>query len=157
MEFVNIPEYEAYSINKNGVVKNNKTGRILRQYEEPSGYIRLTLMKNGKPKRLFVHRLVGNTFISNEKQLPQINHIDGNKKNNSVENLEWVTLKENQQHRRNILKKGLVKVRCVETGLVYESIKKAAQENNSCIPNIVRACKNRSTANGKHWEYVKER
>lgn len=149
-----IPSYESYSISKGGKVINNKTMKVLRQYEGKSGYMRVALRKDKKQKRESVHRLVGITYIENKEELPQINHKDGDKKNNNVSNLEWVTAKQNQQHRRYVLKRGNVKVRCVETGIVYDSIKQASVENQSYIPNIVRACKNGSTAKKLHWEYV---
>lgn len=152
-----IPFFENYSVSDDGIVQNNRTGKILRQQEDKNGYMRVILTKDGKQKRFGVHRLVALTYLENENNLPQINHIDGDKKNNSVNNLEWVTGQQNQQHRRKVLKSGLVKVRCVETGMIYESIKEAAEENSTYVPNIVRACKNRSTANSLHWEYVKER
>ena len=156
MVFGSIPNFGNYYISTDGVVKNIETGRILHQYEDKNGYMRVTLTKNRKQKRFGVHRLVAEAFIPNTEGKPQVNHIDGNKKNNSVDNLEWATGKQNQQHRRNILKSGLVKVKCVETGVVYESIKEASQKNKTYIPNIVRACKNGSTANNLHWEYVKQ-
>lgn len=155
MCFTTIPEYENYSITTKGVVKNNGTGKVLHQYEDKDGYLRVTLYKKGKQKRFGVHRLVALTFLENKPNRPQINHIDGNRKNNSVENLEWATEKQNQQHRRNVLKSGLVKVKCLETGVIYESVKEAALKNSSYIPNIVRACQNGSTAKSLHWEYVK--
>lgn len=62
------------------------------------GYLYVTLMVDGKPKNFFVHRLVAIAFLPNLNNLPQVNHKDGNKLNNCVENLEWFTPKDNQQH-----------------------------------------------------------
>ncbi len=62
------------------------------------GYERVTIYKNGKRKDFQVHRLVADAFIPNPDNKPQVNHIDGNKLNNVVENLEWVTRSENQLH-----------------------------------------------------------
>ena len=60
------------------------------------GYCELSLHKNGKEKRFKVHRLVAEAFIPNPNNLPEVNHIDGNKENNHASNLEWCTSKENK-------------------------------------------------------------
>jgi len=65
---------------------------------ERKGYLRIGLSKFGKCKYFSVHRLVAEAFIPNPKNKSQVNHIDGNKHNNSSENLEWVTRSENQLH-----------------------------------------------------------
>lgn len=71
-----------------------------------SGYTFVQLRKNNKTKCLSVHRLVAMAFINNPKNKPQVNHINGNKKDNNVENLEWCTQGENNAHAyRNGLKK----------------------------------------------------
>lgn len=71
--------------------------------ETSKGYLRVPLFKDGKRKWHKVHRLVANAFIPNPYDKPQINHIDGNKQNNSITNLEWVTDKENKDKRKKIL------------------------------------------------------
>ena len=73
--------------------------------ETPKGYLRVYLYKNGKRKHHKVHRLVAHAFIPNPESKGQINHKDGNKQNNSVTNLEWVTDEENKLHRKKILVK----------------------------------------------------
>ncbi len=73
--------------------------------ETPKGYLRVYLYKDGKRKHHKVHRLVAHAFIPNPENKGQINHKDGNKKNNSVTNLEWVTDEENKLHRKQILTK----------------------------------------------------
>ena len=62
------------------------------------GYIRLGLYEKKIEKKFLVHRLIAQTFIPNPFNKPQVNHIDSNKSNNSVENLEWITNKENREH-----------------------------------------------------------
>ena len=64
----------------------------------PRGYISINLYKNGKSKRMSVHRLVAKAFIPNPKNKPYINHKDANRSNNIISNLEWCTPKENTQH-----------------------------------------------------------
>ena len=69
--------------------KRKLDGKMLKPYVNAHGYLALTLTKNGKEKSLRVHRLVAEAFIKNPNNYDQINHIDGNKTNNKVENLEW--------------------------------------------------------------------
>ena len=81
----------------NGISRNSKR-RLLRLKKEKTGYIRICLQKDGKRKYLSVHRLAGQAFIPNPKNKPCINHIDYNRGNNSIENLEWCTYSENLYH-----------------------------------------------------------
>ena len=143
-----------YDVDKSGTVVNVKTGKILHQHKDKNGYLFVTLCNNGKQKRIAVHRLVALKFIPNTMNLPQVNHKNGIKTDNRVENLEWCTASENQQHRRYTLKSGNRRVKRIETDTIYDSIKQAAEDNSSHIPNIVRACANNSTAAGFHWSYV---
>ena len=69
------------------------------------GYLRVPLYKDGKRKWHKVHRLVANAFIPNPDNKPQVNHKDGNKLNNSITNLEWVTDEENKEHYKQITDK----------------------------------------------------
>ncbi len=62
------------------------------------GYLRVTLYKDGSRKNFLIHRLIATHFIPNPENKPQVNHIDGNKINNNIDNLEWVTPSENTQH-----------------------------------------------------------
>lgn len=70
--------------------------KILKPIETNRGYLRVKLCKDRKIKKIRVHRLVAEAFIKRPEL--EVNHIDGNKKNNKVENLEWVTQRENKQH-----------------------------------------------------------
>ena len=91
---------EMYEISNNGDIRNTKTGHILKQFKGKDGYMRTQL--GGKiGKTVLVHRLVAKTFIPNPKNKPEVNHIDGNKSNNNVKNLEWATRNENQRHAYN--------------------------------------------------------
>jgi hypothetical protein len=77
----------------------------LKQTELPTGYMQVTIMKNKKGKSHLVHRLVAKAFLPNPENKPCVNHIDGNKKNNSVTNLEWCTYSENEKHSYSVLGK----------------------------------------------------
>lgn len=91
-DFKYIPQYEGlYSIDKKGTVFSHKRGRILAPYLNHGGYLLVGLYKEGKRNRLSVHRLVALTHIPNPDNLPEIDHIDANRQNNSVDNLRWCT------------------------------------------------------------------
>ena len=87
-----------YQISDNGEVRNIKTKRILKKYLNKYGYYQVTLCKNNKARLFRVHRLVAMTFIPNKENKEQVNHIDGNKLNNKVDNLEWCSSSENIKH-----------------------------------------------------------
>lgn len=95
-----IPGHENYKISRCGQVwsrpRLNTKGGFLKQQVVESGY--LTLCLGVRHERWYVHTLVAKTFILNPDDLPQVNHKDGDKKNNHVDNLEWVTASENVQH-----------------------------------------------------------
>lgn len=73
-------------------------GKTLNQYYGRGGYYNIKVSVGGKHKTINVHRLVAETFIENPHNKPQVNHIDGDKTNNNVNNLEWATQSENTQH-----------------------------------------------------------
>lgn len=97
-EWKDIIDYEGmYQVSSEGRVKSLKYGkeRILKPASETGGYLQITLLKNGKSKHYRIHRLVANAFIPNIENKPEINHIDEDKTNNNVMNLEWSTREEN--------------------------------------------------------------
>ena len=89
---------EEYIISTFGNVKRIKTGKILTPLLGTCGYLYVSLCKKGFVKRIGIHRLVGKAFIPNPKNKGDINHKDGNKHNNNVKNLEWMTRSENCKH-----------------------------------------------------------
>jgi len=91
-------DFDMYEVSNLGQVRNKNTGRILRQATQ-GGYKCVGLMLNDEIKNCRVHRLVAKEFIENSENKPQVNHIDKNKTNNIVSNLEWTTAKENSIHR----------------------------------------------------------
>lgn len=87
-------------------VKRIRKGKLMSYGSSPNGYSICVLQKEGKINHFSIHRLVALAFIENIENLPQINHIDGNKKNNHVNNLEWTTPSNNILHAYNSLKVG---------------------------------------------------
>lgn len=85
-----------YQISDTGLLKN--TVRILNPSKTTKGYLRTTLVSNGYKKQFSIHRLVAIHFIPNTNNLPELNHIDGDKTNNKKSNLEWCTARHNQLH-----------------------------------------------------------
>lgn len=91
-----------YKISNEGVLfsipRFGVKGGVVKPYKTTNGYYGYHLSENGKLHRTSVHRLLAKHFIPNPENKPCVNHIDGNRVNNSLENLEWVTYKENTHH-----------------------------------------------------------
>lgn len=117
------------------------------------GYNYITIWKNGKQKNFLIHRLVAIYFVSNSENKEQVNHLDGNKLNNYVGNLEWCTASENIQHAyTNNLNNRNKKIFCPELNQEFISIRKAAQELNIAHPRISECCRGLRKFIGKHTE-----
>lgn len=90
-----------FSISSCARIKNNTTGKILKQSVGKTGYYQIVTKiggRNGRNRLFRVHREYAIAFIPNPHGLPQVNHKDGNKLNNSIDNLEWCTAAYNTQH-----------------------------------------------------------
>jgi hypothetical protein len=161
-----INEYDGlYMISNYGNVysiprKNTKGGLVRKDYH--FGYNRVTLCKDGKTKKFFVHRLVAQHFLPNPNNLPQVNHKDENKSNNRVDNLEWCTAKENCNYgKRNekILHKRCKQIVQISKLLnkinFYNSAKDAEKQTGVQHQDIAKCCKGkRKTAGGFIWKYA---
>lgn len=107
-EWRDIPNFEGYQVSSLGRVRGidrlcgNRPGvtkgKILKPFRNKRGYLEVNLYNNSKSTAKIIHRLVAKAFISNDFNKPQVNHIDGNKLNNEVSNLEWMSNSENQLH-----------------------------------------------------------
>lgn len=143
--------------------------RVLKLHLKRNGYLTVDLSKGNQVKTTTVHKLVANAFIPKEEGKTEVNHKNCNKADNRVENLEWVTPRENKDHAKangcyyNPNRKPL---KCKQTQMVFEGSYKAAEwvnmtkfQNSKQIRNI--ACKIReacnghqSTAYGFTWCYI---
>lgn len=109
---------------------NSATKGILKGHYK-QGYMHNALSKNGRQKKFFTHRLIAETFIPNPENKPVVNHIDGNKLNNRVENLEWATVSENTKHAYAM---GLEKVlRGADNGNAKFTSEQIAEIRSTCI------------------------
>lgn len=160
-----IEGFQNYSISDDGNVRNDNTMKILKQHIGNRGYYMVNLWRNNKGHWKTIHRLLAVAFIPNPENKLCVNHIDGNKKNNNINNLEWCTHSENQLHRSRILKKtrfpeeALKATRkaviCVETGEVFESVSEAARRCGLWQQNISKVLNGEMhTTGGFHWGYA---
>lgn len=105
--------------------------KILQPYcKSNSGYLSIPLSKDGKRCVKTIHRIVAESFIPNINEYRDVNHKDGNKNNNNVDNLEWCTHSYNIKHAYEKLKHKHVyrMVKCLETGVVYKNAKEASKD-----------------------------
>ena len=150
--------------------KGSKYSKCLHPTPSPTGYLAVIFYEKGKPRRFYVHRLVANAFIRNDLNLPEVNHIDGNKANNSVENLEWCTPSHNKAHGvKTGLYNGMVarvisqmkpfigiNVKTGEAHTFY-SLRDAAAftgANTANISKVLHGCT--KTAKGYTYKYIEE-
>lgn len=159
-----IKNFPRYSVSNQGRVRNNSTGKILKYRTKEYFQVVLSQGKSSTRKDCQVHRLVAETFIPNPKGLPMVNHIDGNRFNNNVNNLEWVTNRENIVHAYRTLNRQMgfkrhkpsKKVIRVEDGKVFDSITDAARfcgfKNPNSISKHLKGVY--QSACGYHWQEV---
>ena len=161
MMIKDIPGYEGlYRVTDDGQIFSVKRGIYMKQQSDKDGYCTVNLRKDGKYRKFFVHRLMALTYIPNPEGKETVNHINEIKNDNRLENLEWATRKEQTNHGTRTERAAaskMKKVRCVETGEVFESAGAAAQSVDSWREHIVKVLKGRAkTHKGYHWEYAKE-
>lgn len=115
-----------YSVTSWGRVYDNSRGRFINPEKTKKGYLRVDLYdENGARKHHKVHRLVAVAFIENKDDLPQVDHIDGNKQNNSITNLAWVTNGENQARAKDLRKRLSENVALLENSVTKERFKES--------------------------------
>lgn len=169
--FLSVPGYEGlYEVSNKGNVKSLRRGKLMKKFISNVGYEIISLIKDGKQKTFYVHRLVALVFIPNPLNLPEINHKDEIKINNCVDNLEWCDRKYNLNYgnygsnlSKTLLEVGINRkpVACYnkKTGELiktYSSITEAEKELGLSRGAIGKALSGRrKTAGGFVWKYNK--
>lgn len=125
------------------------------------GYTQYELSKNNNVKSYKAHRLVAQAFLCNQDGKREVNHIDGDKQNNRLDNLEWATTSENQLHANYVLGKGIKPVKQLDKYgkliKIWRSIKDASRSLGIDAPDISNAAAGkRKTAGGYIWQPLKE-
>lgn len=184
-EWRDIEGYEGkYQVSNTGRVKSlqyhrGNSERCLIPKKGKNGYLYVVLSKENKVKTFKIHRLVATYFIQNKENKPYVNHKDGNKENNNVENLEWVTPLENNLHAFYVLgkhpmrgmkydkNKKSIKVNqyiITEEGYkyhiaTYANAEIAAKINGLCMRSIQSCCRKEDgylQCGGYYWDYQKK-
>jgi hypothetical protein len=184
-----IPNFENYEVSNIGNVKrkeglsvnkrNKVSETILNKRYDKDGYLRVNIRDGYTRKTKSIHRLVCNAFIPNPENKLQINHKNGIKDDNRVENLEWCTNSENMKHtfeklnnkiwsslsgteNEKVLVKEKIKkslscreVECIETGEIFYSASEAGRVKNLSSSIIYKCCSGKtSNYNGFHWRFT---
>lgn len=175
IEWRDIKGFPRYEISNIGLVRNKRTKQVRKTKIDHKGYEILTLFKGTVGKTTgtkSVHRLIAEAFIPNQDSKPQVNHINGIKTDNRIENLEWCTNQENIKHaynnglinkeilnasREKALKVRRKKVKCIETGKIYDGARNAARIlglSENTIKNAANPNSTTKIAGGYSWEYL---
>lgn len=165
-----IPTFENYQVSNLGNIFSKKRNKLLCVSHNDKGYCYTQLYKNGKSYHLRLHRLVAKLFILNPNKLPEVNHIDGNKNNNCVTNLEWCDRKHNMQE---AFKNGLIPPRKENKGSfpsvkieqynlnnellrTYNSIAEASRITGYSKQSISRYCRKQRKCKDHIWKYAEK-
>lgn len=144
-------------ITNEGKVFNSKINRNMATKRVGSGYEGLNLWNYDEKKHItkYVHRLVAETFLPNPNNYPEVNHKDGNKFNNNVNNLEWCSISHNRKHTRRELKHNLNILKVTVNGNTkeYEFCKQYCEENDvkyTTLMNVLNGHRNKP----KEWSHI---
>lgn len=153
-----IKGYEGlYAATSCGKVWSFRRQKFLKPFDNGYGYLYVNLVDaSGKKRCVKLHRIIAQTFIDNPENKPEVDHIDKNPYRNDINNLRWVSSKENKANTTFAgSKKCFSKVRCVETGVIYKNCADAARAigANRYSINCVLLGKQKTSA-GYHWERV---
>jgi len=155
--------FEDYYISNYGKVFSYKKNKLkqLKPYYDKDGYLIVNLMQNNNRKAFKVHRLVAIYFINNINNLPQVNHIDGNKENNKYQNLEWCNSSQNNKHaydsglkpikygenttNSKLTERQVIEIKNIKNNFTNRKIAKIYKVNEKTIGDIFR---------GRTWKHI---
>lgn len=170
-EFVEIPGFPWYMVNRAGVIFSKKKNRPLKQRLTKFGYLKVCLYRGGERVEMMAHRAVALTFLENPDNLPQINHKNENRTDNRVDNLEWCTPSYNINYgnRNKTVSEKLTRIKTETVGRkimqispetgdvvrVWDSTHQIERETGIPHSNIYACCTGRrKTRNGFLWKYA---
>lgn len=150
-----------YEISKEGKIISKRTNRELKYWLSPSkcGYPTIMLYLGDKKLKISIHRLVAMKYLDNKNNFNYVNHIDGNKLNNDVSNLEWCTAKQNTEHLMNILGYDMGRIKVIKKDLdnniikTYNSIKEASDDTGIEYSSLAKCVRGKyKLSGGYRWE-----
>ena len=154
-----IPGFPKYYACNNGEIWSEKTHRFLKKNLTKDGYFRVGLTRGMETRQYLVHRLIAQTFLPNEENLPIVNHIDENKQNNTVDNLEWCTISYNSSYGQGKKKKIIMCDKNTHQELktfncAQEAVEFLQKSNAKYLSEC--ALGKRKSAYGYWWKYLTE-
>lgn len=161
-----IKGYEGkYAVTSCGKVWSYISEKFLSPRITQCGYYEVRLCNNVKAKQFRVHRLVAETYIDNPENKPEVNHKDENKLNNCINNLEWVTTKENSNYgtrSKRVSQKKSKSIYCKELNQIFSSMTEAQKQtgvnrgliSRCCNGKLKRAGKHPITGEDLHWNFI---
>jgi len=161
MEFTTVKGHPRYEISRNGTIRNRENLKIKSQYVGSTGYYMVSFSYNNKSKPQRVHRLLATTFKPNPENKPNINHLDGNKLNNDLNNLEWCTHAENMRHafrtglaNNTGIKNGMAKLNPASARKIKQLLSEGVSQQKIADQfNVSRSCILKINLN-KTWKHV---
>lgn len=157
-----IPGFSKYCIDREGNIYNKETKNKISTFADinGNGYIRIALTPNGQTEtqKYYLHRIISLVFIPNPNNLPFVNHINENKRDNRIENLEWCTQSDNMKHSAKMKELSRkVQVYDLDGELLetFDSVKEAAEKTGANHTQIIHVCAGRrKTAGEFKWKYA---